>query len=128
MIVMNNKTNYVLIITVLYSIIVIPIIIVLFNRIFDAVAFSFVEISSIFGVLIYMFILFLFILPYILLIINKKKKSKYLSKGTIIYEIAIVVLFVVLLWIIWPTIKQSITGCWHCIESTDGKTVCGVCN
>lgn len=96
---MKIKSIISILINVIYSIIVIPIIIVLLFEFLNNISFSYFIYSFI--------IILLLVLPFIALYFYFLRKSRSLLIVSIIYEILILSL-ILFLWSIWPTIEDSL--------------------
>ena len=125
-----KKKNIIL--TIIYSLFAIPVICLIFYslilNLMDGLLYSF-DIIIFLGMFIIE--LLVVIMPYILLIINKRKKSKSLTNEIFIYELVMIILgagFAFFLWFMWPTIKKSITSCWCVVQNSDGTTTTGCCD
>ena len=115
------KNKKITIITIIYSLIAIAIIYMTFQTLIDSAYFFNFE------SIIFLFVLFILALPYVFLLLNKKRQNDKFVKGIIIYEV-IVIGFVLIFWFMWPSIKESVSGCWNCVSYPDGTEVCGVCD
>ena len=116
-----------IIITALYTIMIALPTLITCILLFTSDSLSYVfNTRDLFFVLRVLLIFVVILLPYILLGVSLKKKNSGLLKGTIIYELVLLIIgvvYMVFLWFAWPSIKSNINhnSCdWCNISTYDG--------
>ena len=113
-----------IIITVLYTIMLALPTLLIFILLFTDGSLSYDFYTwDLFVVLRVLLIFVVILLPYILLVVSLKKKNSGLLKGTIIYELVLLILgvaYFIIIWFAWPSIKSNIdhSSCDMCNIST----------
>ena len=113
-----------IIITALYTIMIALPTLITCILLFTSDSLSYVfNTGDLFIVLRVLLIFVVILLPYILLVVSLKKKNSGLLKGTIIYELVLLIIgvaYFIIVWLAWPSIKSNINNdnCDWCNIST----------